>query len=352
MIAGSSKYHSQPERLEQEFLKEGFEVTLLTKTRVPILKLVQKADDENPLELHCDIGFNNPLGVHNTRMLRTYAMCDSRVQDMVLFVKVSQPPCSVNRYLTSFLFATNIEQWWAKKKQINSPYHGTLSSYGYALMIIHFLTNIVKPPVLTNLQTRSIPKDTEPKDVFNDDGEGPYRIWYAKDVQSLPELSNKMHIGQLLREFFEYYTFNFSWERDVVSIRTPGGLLTKEGKCWTSARVRPGRENDSQVKDRYLLAVEDPFEIPHNVGRTCNVSGVKRMKEEFRKAIWLMRLRDGGKKMADCLFLEESPERTWVRREDQVNGANGPGATNNGARAGEGRGRVGPPGNGDYRARR
>jgi terminal uridylyltransferase len=84
----SAEYHSQPEKLEQEFLSEGFEVTLLTKTRVPILKLVQKADGENPFDLHCDIGFNNPLGVHNTRMMRTYAMCDPRVRDMVLFVKV------------------------------------------------------------------------------------------------------------------------------------------------------------------------------------------------------------------------------------------------------------------------
>ena len=36
--------------------------------------------------------------------------------------------------------------------KINSPYKGTLSSYGYVLLVIYFLVHVKSPPVLPNLQ--------------------------------------------------------------------------------------------------------------------------------------------------------------------------------------------------------
>jgi terminal uridylyltransferase len=132
-----------------------------------------------------------------------------------------------------------------------------------------------------------------------------------------------MHLGQLLRGFFEYYTFNFHWGRDVVSIRSMGGLMTKQEKRWVTAVTRPGREN-SQVKDRYLFTVEDPFETAHNVGRTCTVPGVARMREEFRRAAKLIRFKDGGRTMTECLCVEAPPELPWIKREDRDNGGGHP----------------------------
>jgi hypothetical protein len=37
-------------------------------------------------------------------------------------------------------------------RKINSPYRGTLSSYGYVLLVIYFLVHVKNPPVLPNLQ--------------------------------------------------------------------------------------------------------------------------------------------------------------------------------------------------------
>lgn len=37
-------------------------------------------------------------------------------------------------------------------RKINSPYEGTLSSYGYVLLVIYFLVHVKNPPVLPNLQ--------------------------------------------------------------------------------------------------------------------------------------------------------------------------------------------------------
>jgi len=37
-------------------------------------------------------------------------------------------------------------------RKINAPYKGTLSSYGYVLLVIYFLVHVKNPPVLPNLQ--------------------------------------------------------------------------------------------------------------------------------------------------------------------------------------------------------
>lgn len=48
-------------------------------------------------------------------------------------------------------------------RKINSPYRGTLSSYGYTLLVLFFLIHIQSPPVLPNLQrippTRPVAKE-------------------------------------------------------------------------------------------------------------------------------------------------------------------------------------------------
>ena len=66
--------------------------------------------------LECDISLNNPLAVANTQLLRTYSEIDPRVRALVFIVK-----------------------YWAKRRHLNSPSDGTLSSYGFILMILHFL---------------------------------------------------------------------------------------------------------------------------------------------------------------------------------------------------------------------
>lgn len=80
---------SVPELLQKKLEAEGFSTTLLTRTRIPIIKLVQKPTELHPVEMQCDIGFKNKLAIHNTHLLQSYASCDNRVKPMVLFVKVN-----------------------------------------------------------------------------------------------------------------------------------------------------------------------------------------------------------------------------------------------------------------------
>lgn len=230
-------------------------------------------------------------------------------------------------------------KWWAKKRHINNTYRGTLSSYGYSLIVLHYLINIVKPAVLPNLQAFPVPENIPTTEiVFEEAGDDIFDIWFYKDISALPKSSNTMHVGELLRGFFEYYAYTFQWGREVVSIRTKGGLLTKQEKGWVAAVVRPGKVENSEVKNRYLFAIEDPFEIEHNVSRTCNGPGVGRIKEEFRRAVRLIRYRDGGKTMSECLCMEAPPERPWVKREDRDRiGQGGGGDGGSGERSGHGK---------------
>ncbi|KAF8951352.1 hypothetical protein BGZ52_012278 [Haplosporangium bisporale] len=153
------------DRLEKE---PDFENVLqLRKARVPIVKL-------NHINgIACDIGYQNDLAIWNTRLLRAYCKTDRRVRDIVVIVKQ-----------------------WAKKRKINNPYTGSLSSYAYVLLVIHVLQ---RRGVLPNLQATV-------------EGNGQVPFWdcqgfnryFFEDISRLPRYwqptpeSLKQSVGELL----------------------------------------------------------------------------------------------------------------------------------------------------------
>ncbi|KAK0751053.1 hypothetical protein B0T18DRAFT_296151, partial [Schizothecium vesticola] len=255
--------------------------------------------------VQCDINFSAHLGLQNTLLLRCYSHCDPRVRPLVLFVK-----------------------HWAKVRRINSPYRGTLSSYGYVLMMLHYLINVAKPFVCPNLQELARPPDPNltPEQIAETVVCKGHNIQFWRDEKEIQRLAsenalnqNRDSIGHLLRGFFEYYAQTnqmstvpcrgFDWGRDVLSIRTHGGLLSKQEKGWTGAKTiieiretamplapapldspahppaaaAAGREV-REVRLRYLFAIEDPFELDHNVARTVTHNGIVAIRDEFRRA--------------------------------------------------------------------
>ncbi|CAO3575075.1 unnamed protein product [Mortierella alpina] len=253
------------DRLEEDADFEN--ILQLKRARVPIVKL------NHVNGIACDIGYQNDLAIWNTRMLRAYCKIDERVRDIVVIIKL-----------------------WAKRRKINNPYTGSLSSYAYVLLVIHVLQ---KRGVLPNLQAivagnGSIP--FWPCQGFN--------RYFFEDIPNLmqhwqptPEALNQS-VGELLYEFFRYYASEFRYANQVVSIRS-GGLLTKEAKEWTKDFTQAQQQQQQQqqpqqqpqqpsesstetdtqvetpppadakpvVKNRYLFCIEDPFELDHNVGR-------------------------------------------------------------------------------------
>ncbi|KAI9740797.1 MAG: hypothetical protein M1835_003130 [Candelina submexicana] len=241
---------------------------------------------------------------------------------------------------------------WAKTRTINSPYHGTLSSYGYVLMVLHYLVNIATPPVLPNLQLlwqRSKMPEGEGMEKESELIKG-YDVRFWRDEEEIRKCAgkgeltrNNESLGELLRGFFVYYAQQgvgspmggFNWSQSVLSLRTRGGLVSKREKGWTGAKTtvdgreverggggggggttatttagdkddraaeegggvddgggggaggggKKGKEGKGrEIRHRYLIAIEDPFEIEHNVARTVGHFGVCAIRDEIRRA--------------------------------------------------------------------
>ena len=75
------------------------EVHARPNARVPIVALQDKASG-----LKCDICMCNMLAITNSRLLRDYMSIDKRARDLCFALK-----------------------YWAKRRSVNDPYHGSLS---------------------------------------------------------------------------------------------------------------------------------------------------------------------------------------------------------------------------------
>jgi terminal uridylyltransferase len=286
--------------------------------------------------IQCDINFSAQLGLHNTLLLWCYSLTDSRVKPLILFIK-----------------------YWARVRAINTPYRGSLSSYGYVLMVLHYLVNVVTPFVCPNLQQlqRDPPAYLPPDEIANQTTCNGYDVRFWRNEREIANLAergmlnhNRDSLGKLLRGFFEYYANSgpqstggrgFDWGRDVLSLRTMGGLLTKQQKGWVGARtvtetrteaapapapiLEPSsaqtsnttlpatgvntsrkpviKEEVKEIRHRFLFAIEDPFELDHNVARTVTHDGIVAIRDEFRRA-WRI-INNVGKKEAQEDLLEE-----------------------------------------------
>lgn len=240
-----------------------FHVKPLPHARIPIVKLSLDPSPGLPHGIACDIGFENRLALENTRLLMCYAMIDpTRVRTLVLFLKI-----------------------WSKRRNINSPYQGTLSSYGYVLLVIYFLIHVKNPPVLPNLQQMPPLRPISQEDTHI----GGHNTWFFDDIELLRQRwqsSNTDSVAELLIDFFRYYSRDFTYNTGVASIR--GGLLKKDSKGWQN-ELTASRYNDSRERNRFCI--EDPFEIDFNVARCVTKEGLYQIRGEFMRASRILAMR-------------------------------------------------------------
>lgn len=165
---------------------QGYSVKLLAKTRIALIKIQREYIGG---AFSCDICFDNPLALHNTRLLATYAACDSRVPILMMFAKL-----------------------WARSRKINDAFGGTLKSYGFLLLLIYYLQNKCVPALLPNLQmVASSGRFVKPEELACQG----YDIWYSKDAEIVPTIQqNSSSVGELLEGFFSHFAYEFDY-RDV-----------------------------------------------------------------------------------------------------------------------------------------
>ncbi|TMW63388.1 hypothetical protein Poli38472_002329 [Pythium oligandrum] len=204
--------------------------------RVPVVKLW-----DPKTQIACDVCLGSVHVLLNTALLKRYGEIDPRVRPLAFAVK-----------------------YWAKQRGISDSVNGTLSSYGFALLLIFYLqSQSLLPPVgsvfHSILSEKSLPRVLHRLSSLPLDGLRP-------SFGSCEEES----VGALLEGFFRFYTGEFSLEEDVVSVRT--GKPLRKALTWT----RPVA---------WRLSIEDPFELNHDVGRVIfSPKGQELLTNEFQRA--------------------------------------------------------------------
>ena len=270
-------------------------ILALPKARVPIVKFEATGAGYS---FENDIGVNNLLALENSALIKAYMSCDLRARQLTYLIK-----------------------HWAKQRKINDPFRGTLSSYAYVLMTIHYLQQL-SPPVLPCLQSYNSPN--RPVKIVSgyDCHFSPVGAWVSH---------NRCTLSQLWSGWLFYYAHAFGYTDDVISIRV-GGVLPKRAKvghiAYTTVRRRYHRAcgvetadsplcsvrsvwlqekewASSGKRDRHLLSIEDPFEVSHDVGRVCDATALYEIRGECIRGIRMM---NEGKAMKE-LFAKY--EKEW-----------------------------------------
>lgn len=249
--------------------------------------------------VECDLSVHNPLSVLNTSLLRTYAEITPLTRVLSTIIKR-----------------------WAKARDINNPARHTLSSYGYIIMLLHFLTyhkrtgnglvSAVAPPegdarhpsttqrpnpLLPNLQwmdpmwpnhprgtpyreLTSLPESLMPHPLEEDKRVNQHFYKPSTPNESsllqLHFLGHDLSLAILLASFFRYYAYEFDYKRYVVSLHSTAsrGLVEREVKA----------ELDGWRNYSAALTIEDPFETFYDIAHVLRGGYYHRIRREFAVA--------------------------------------------------------------------
>ncbi|CAO3572624.1 unnamed protein product [Mortierella alpina] len=269
--------------LANAFRKHGMQkVFCVPRAKVPIVKLW---DPE--LHLSCDMNINTPLGLLNTKMIKTYVAIDPRVRPFAMIIK-----------------------HWARRRVLNDAANGgTISTYTWICIVINFL-QMRSPPILPKLH--QIPHTlSDDNQVINGNNTS-----FCTDLDLLEGfgLPNKETLGGLLYAFFRRFAIEFDYDHHVISVRE-GCYLTKESKGWHL----PGK----QYK---LFCVEEPFDTSRNLGNSSDMASSKGLKEEFRRALDVLYQKVS---LDQCCAQFVFPPSYYHSNNNMRKGSNGTMVTNN-----------------------
>ncbi|KAI9473645.1 MAG: hypothetical protein EXX96DRAFT_578784 [Benjaminiella poitrasii] len=243
----------------------------ISNATVPICKFYDASTG-----LQCDINTHNVLGIENTRMIGHYADLDPRIRPFLTAIK-----------------------YFVKQKDINNPRGGTLSSYAYVLMALHFLMAGLERPVIPSLQhlsVRCMSRTCNSKAMnkiiplfhnhhiiecdarYHDCVRIQRRGMSAANQSAINQNStiwegyNEDSLSKLVTKFFTYYATGVNY---VVSIITEDcdSYGNFDMDCWQG---QP-------------FIIQDPFILTKNAARSCTSIGAKAILREFQRAAELLR---------------------------------------------------------------
>ena len=244
---------------------QGMEkVQTISRAKVPIVKFIDPRSG-----LNVDISINNTLALYNTNLLSAYAKLDKRVRDLAICVK-----------------------HWALHRNLSDSANGTFSSYAWSILVINHLQ---EQGVIPNLQSG------EDRTTIELEGTE-YDITVNESI-SITELS-KQNIAELTQSFFLNYATR-NWEDEVISIRK-GGSISRDEKGWMNEEpsaleiFNSDKENPGRMGGHHM-AIEDPFDINHDLCRVVRAEGELRIKNELLRAAKLFGSGSTWKEMCETV---------------------------------------------------
>ncbi|KAF9125633.1 hypothetical protein BGX30_000378, partial [Mortierella sp. GBA39] len=222
------------------------QVQPITNARVPIVKFVDPAT-----RTKCDVNTNHVLGIHNSELIRCYTMIDDRVRPFLYSLKTL-----------------------VKKHGINDSSQSWLSSYAYVMMAIGFL-QAQEPPVLPALQMQPESHMTELYIQMNHEGRGGKDVincTFDRDPGRYKDFgaANTKSVGQLLIEFFEFYSRFYDYQTMEVNVRVGGGIRAREELTKARKNGNPNVKPPQRGRGEKKLIVMDPFILDRNVAGSCS----------------------------------------------------------------------------------
>lgn len=203
----------------------------ILQARVPIIKF--KYDN-----FDVDLSMCNHCAIYNSRLLRNYVLIDNRTAQLHYLVKQ-----------------------YAKSCNIADASKGSLSSFAWSVMVIHFLQH-TQPPILPHLQETGNKKTVEVNG---------WNVWFDESFEPSSMARNQTGLTSLFKQFLLYFKA-FDFENHVISIRT-SRLITKSEKDWTSC----------------AMAIENPFELDNNLSRHLDKSMVLFILNSFPRTYEYLR---------------------------------------------------------------
>ncbi|GBM87645.1 Poly(A) RNA polymerase gld-2 A [Araneus ventricosus] len=205
--------------------------------KVPILKFV---DGESGVEV--DLNINNAIGIRNTQLLSSYARIDERLPPLVVLVKL-----------------------WARCHSINDAKNNSLSSYSIVLMVIHYLQYRCRPPVLPCLQEIQPDKYLPHTDIRK-----------LKLREDLPDFISENHedLGDLFIGFLKYYSEEFNYKKNVMSVRL-GCVIPREDAAHNTSPK-------NKVAHWKHVCIEEPFDLTNTARAVFKPEVFEHIQHVFR----------------------------------------------------------------------
>jgi len=189
-----------------------------------------------------DFSVNAAVPLYNAALLTECGQMDPRARELILLVKR-----------------------WAKDRGVCHAAKGHLSPYTWGLLSIFFLQVTDEGPYLPKLSDFKLASGLMKNPVVNNP-----TTWTPS--------SSEASSGDLFKKFMTFYSSEFDWRTEAVSIRA--GKRQKPGLNLPIHVVLHANGKTTEVGP----SIEDPFDDAKNLGNVINAASLVRLREELHRA--------------------------------------------------------------------